>query len=54
MHTAYEKMRDHYGLTARDEDNKEEVANNNFFKKMHPGFNENISDVLKNPNLGVT
>ena len=51
MMDEYEKMRDHFGLTAEDEDDHEEVANNNFFKKMHPNFTHDISDVLKNPKL---
>lgn len=49
----YEEMKDHYGLTAEDEDDHEEVANNNFFRKMHPNFTLNISDVLKDPALSL-
>lgn len=54
MHSAYEQMRDRMGLTAKDKDDKEEVANNNFFKVLHPEFQYNVSDVLKNPNLTVS
>lgn len=51
MQSAYEKMRDRFGLTVEDKDDQEEVANNSFFKTLHPEFKYNISDVLKNPHL---
>jgi hypothetical protein len=36
MFTAYEQMRNKFGLNAEDKDDQEEVANNNFFKTLHP------------------
>ena len=51
MSGEYEKMKEQYGLTVEDEDDREEVENDNFFKKMHPEFHHNISEILKDPHL---
>lgn len=31
-------MKNVFGLSVQEDDDTEEVANNSFFKKIHPGF----------------
>ncbi len=47
-------MRNKFGLDTQDKDDQEEVANNNFYKILHPDFKYNISDVLKDPKLTLS
>ena len=49
MEENYDGMKSFYGLSIEEKDDHEEIANNNFFKQMHPGFKEDISEVFKNP-----
>ena len=53
MKSNYEKMKEYCGLNAVEEDNSEEVQNNNFFQKLYPEFQDEVTTVLQNPNLTI-
>jgi hypothetical protein len=38
MRQEYDDMKNAYGLSAQEQDDSEEIANNAFFRKMHPNF----------------
>lgn len=47
-------MKNAFGLSVQEEDDTEEVANNSFFRKLHPEFTQDISEVFKREkDLGV-
>ena len=54
MEQQYEAMKNAFGLSVQEEDDTEQIANNIFFRKVHPEFTEDISEVFKrNKDLGV-
>ena len=50
----YDQFKNYYGLTKKEEDDKEEKANNKFFNQLYPAFTQEISEILKNPNMTVS
>ena len=51
MEENFGSMKDFYGLSHVEEDNKEEIVNNLFFKTLYPSLDQPVTSILKHPTM---